>query len=170
MECSAAICPEEVNAKSVAPANIRSAPPITLTQRSRPASRNSLKSANPQKIPNRLFMFQRGKAILSPISRIAKMVIVFATAQRHPAKTPQTIKCGASRTSKRICPVPRIKAGRLQRARNTPITMRSETTMGDTPACTNFVGASAAPNQAPAPNPQRTPNVCKLLRREASSD
>ena len=32
-------------------------------------------------------MFQRGKAMLRPISRIAKMVSVLATAQRQPART-----------------------------------------------------------------------------------
>src|SRR5256884_4396567 len=31
-----------------------------------------------------------------------------------------------------------------------------------------FVGASAAPSQAPAAKPQRIPKACKLLRRETS--
>ncbi len=59
--------------------------------------------------------------------------------------------------SARIWLVPRIRAGRLQRARKTPTTIKSETTRGDTPSFTSFVGASAAPSQAPAPKPQRMP-------------
>jgi len=53
--------------------------------------------------------------------------------------------------------VPRIKAGRLQRARKTPTTMMSETAMGEMPMETSLVGASAAPSQAPAVNPERMP-------------
>ena len=37
-------------------------------------------------------MFQRGKAMLRPMSRMAKMVSVLATAQRQPAKVPQTMR------------------------------------------------------------------------------
>ena len=49
----------------------------------------------------------------------------------------------------RMDDVPRIKAGRLQRARKTPMTMTSEMTIGDRPTVTSFVGASAAPSHAP---------------------
>src|SRR5271157_3946763 len=69
----------------------------------------------------------------------------------------------------RIWDVPRMRAGRLQRARKTPRTIKSETTSGETPSFTNFVGASAAPNQAPAPKPQRIPTSCNLRRRADST-
>ena len=115
----------------------------------------------------RLFIFHNGKAMLRPTSRIAKMVSVLATAHRHPASTPQTTRCGACRRSHPICPVPRTNAGKLQRARNTPATISSEITTGDIPTLTSLVGASAAPSQAPAPNPQRIPMDCKRRSRSA---
>src|SRR6184192_2577728 len=93
-------------ASSVAPKNIASAPPNTPNQRVHPAWRNSLNRTKPHKIPRRLLVFHRGKATLSPISRIAKIVSVLATAHRQPARTAQTIKCGACRTSARMCDVP----------------------------------------------------------------
>ena len=97
--------------------------------------------------------------MLSPMSRMAKIVMVFATAQRHPASSAQIIRCGVRRMSARIDEVPRISAGRLQRARKTPTTMISEITIGDTPMATSLVGASAAPSHAPAANPQRIPSA-----------
>jgi hypothetical protein len=86
----------------------------------------------------------------------------------HPAKTAQIIKCGARRTSARIEEVPKIKAGTLHRARKTPITMISEITTGEIPTDTNFVGASAAPSQAPAVKPERIPTICSFRLREAT--
>src|SRR5438552_11394705 len=59
-------------------------------------------------MPSRLLEFQSGKAMLSPISRMARMVSVLATAQRQPARTAQIIKCGARRTSARTDEVPSI--------------------------------------------------------------
>jgi len=144
-------------ASSVAPTHMTSAPPRTPSQRRQPACRNSLKKRKPQRMPSRLLQFQRGNAMLRPMSRMAKMVMVLATAQRHPASKAQIIRCGARRTSARTEEVPRISAGTLQRARKTPTTMISEITMGERPMETSLVGASAAPSQAPAVKPERTP-------------
>ena len=83
--------------------------------------------------------------MLRPTSRMAKMVSVLATAQRQPASSAQMIKCGARATSARTEVVPRTRAGRLQRARNTPTTMINEITIGEMPMVTSLVGASAAP-------------------------
>jgi len=106
--------------------------------------------------------------MLNPTSRIAKIVSVFATAQMHPAKIAQIKRCGVRATSARIDDVPKISAGTLHRARKTPITIISEITTGEIPTVTSFVGASAAPNQAPAVNPDTNPTICKLFAREAS--
>jgi hypothetical protein len=40
--------------------------------------------------------------------------------------------------------------------------MASDTTTGESPIVTNFVGASAAPSHAPAVSPQNIPTVCRL--------
>src|SRR5690349_20243543 len=128
-ECPAEPCDDEAIASSVAPAHITSAPPSTPAQRRQPAWRSSLKKRKPQRIPSKLLEFQSGKAMLKPMSRMAKMVKVLATAHKQPARIAQMIKCGARRTSARTDEVPRIKAGRLQRARKTPTTMMSETAM-----------------------------------------
>src|SRR5579863_8157967 len=55
----------------------------------------------------------------------------------------------------------------LQRARKTPATIMSETVMGEIPALTILIGASAPPSHAPAANPQNTPSACKVRRRLA---
>ena len=115
----------------------------------------------------RLLAFQSGKAMLRPTSRMAKIVIVFATAHKHPASTPQTTRWGAFLTSVRICCVPRSNAGTLQRARNTPITINNETITGEIPIFTSLVGASAAPSHAPALKPERIPISCSARNREA---
>ena len=138
------------------------APPPTA------ACRNSLKKINPHKIPSRLFEFHSGNAMLNPTSRIAKIVIVFATAHKHPASTAHTSKCGARRTSARTEDVPRINAGTLHRARNTPKTIISEMTIGEIPTVTSLVGASAAPNHAPAVKPHKIPSSCNFRAREVS--
>ncbi len=100
--------------------------------------------------------------MLNPMSRIAYIVSVFATAHKHPASNAQRIRCGARPTSARIEDVPRIRAGRLHRARKTPTTMINEITTGGTPMVTSFVGTSAAPSQAPAANPDRIPSSCSF--------
>src|ERR1700730_7204200 len=167
-ECAAGAAVEEATASKAAPAHITSAPPNTPVQRRQPAWRSSLKKRKPQRMPRRLFEFHKGNAMLKPMSRMAKIVNVFATAQMHPASTAQMIKCGARRTSARTEEVPRISAGTLHRARKTPITMISEITTGEIPTDTNFVGASAAPSQAPAVKPESMPTTCSLRAREAA--
>src|SRR4029077_12818840 len=77
-------------------------------------------------------------------------------------------RCGARRTSARTDEVPRVRAGRLQRASKTPMTMMREMTIGEMPMETSFVGASAAPSQAPAAKPERMPSNWSFLEREAS--
>src|SRR5215831_8203071 len=160
----AASC-EDATASSVAPANMQTAPPITPNQRFHPAACSSLKSRNPQKIPRRLLVFQRGKAMLRPTLRIAYMVSVLATAHMHPARIAQTTRCGAWATSLRICAVPRTSAGTLHRARKTPQTITSETVTGEISGLTSLMGASAPPSHAPAAKPQNIPNACRLRRR-----
>jgi hypothetical protein len=128
-----------------------------------------LKKTNPHKMPSKLFEFHKGNAILNPTSRIAKIVKVFATAQMHPAKTAQIIKWGVRRISARTEDVPKIKAGTLHRARKTPKTIINEITTGEIPTETNLVGASAAPSQAPAVNPESTPTTCNFRAREATA-
>ena len=46
--------------------------------------------------------------------------------------------------------------------------MMSEITIGETPMETSFVGASAAPSQAPAVRPERMPSTCSLRARDVS--
>jgi hypothetical protein len=164
-----AACAEDATASAVAPPNISSAPPITPAQRRQSASRSSWKSTTPQKIPSRLLLFHSGNAIVSPTSRIAKIVSVLATAHSAPASTDHTMRCGACRKSARMCDVPWISAGRLQRARNTPNTMASDTTTGDRPIVTSFVGASAAPSHTPAASPQRMPSRWRRRSRAPSA-
>src|SRR5580700_300372 len=161
-ECAEDDCDADAIANTAAPTHITEAPPRTPAQRRHPACRSSLKKRNPQKIPSRLFEFHSGKAMLSPTSRIAKIVSVLATAQRQPASRAQRIRCGARATSARTELVPRISAGKLHRARKTPTTMINEITIGEIPIVTSFVGASAAPSQAPAVNPHKIPRSCKL--------
>src|SRR6266704_1289795 len=160
---------EDATARKVAPPNITTAPPSTPSRRARPASRSSLKNTMPQRMPSRLFAFHSGNAMLNPMSLIAKMVSVLATAQRQPASAAQTTRCGAWRTSARTADVPRSSAGRLQRARNTPSTIVSEMTTGEMPSDTILVGASAAPSQAPAVNPLSTPTSCSRRSRAAAT-
>src|SRR5213594_2578949 len=148
---------EDATARNVAPPNITTAPPSTL------------KNTMPQRMPSRLFAFHSGNAMLNPMSLIAKMVSVLATAQRQPASAAQTTRCGTWRTSARTADVPRSSAGRLQRARNTPSTIVSEMTTGEMPSDTILVGASAAPSQAPAVNPLSTPTSCSRRSRAAAT-
>src|SRR5277367_5473659 len=157
------LCCAEAMARIAAPTHITAPPPSTPVQRRQPAWRSSLKNRKPQRIPSRLLEFHSGNAMLRPMSRIAKMVSVLATAHKHPARSAQIIKCGARCTSARTDDVPSISAGRLQRARKTPTTIINEITIGETPRETNLVGASAAPSHAPAVKPQRMPSSCRLL-------
>src|SRR5438034_6292579 len=96
---------EDATARKVAPPNITTAPPSTPSRRARPASRSSLKNTMPQRMPSRLFAFHSGNAMLNPMSLIAKMVSVLATAQRQPASAAQTTRCGTWRTSARTADV-----------------------------------------------------------------
>src|SRR6266568_1223443 len=160
---------DDATASSVAPANIAVAPPSTPSRRARPASRSSLKNTTPHTMPSRLFAFHSGNAMLRPMSLIAKMVRVLATAQRHPASTAHTVRCGAWRRSAPIADVPRSRAGTLQRARNTPSTIVSEITTGEIPSDTILVGASAAPSHAPAAKPLSTPTCCSRWSRPAAT-
>src|SRR5260370_36925233 len=73
-ECDAGAAVEEATASKAAPAHITSAPPNTPDQRRQPAWRSSLKKRKPQRIPRRLFEFQKGKERLKPMSRMAKSV------------------------------------------------------------------------------------------------
>ena len=157
--CPAGACAWEAEASSAAPANITAAPPTTPSHRCQPAWRSSLKKRMPQRIPSRLFEFHSGKAMLNPISRIAKIVSVFATDHKQPASTAHTTRCGAWRMSADMDAVPRTSAGTLQRAKNTPTTIMSEITRGEMPAVTSLVGASAAPSHAPAAIPHKTPSL-----------
>src|SRR6202451_4367676 len=159
---------DEATASNHAPKHITKTPPSTPAHFFAPAFRSSLKKINPHRIPSKLFEFHSGNAMLNPTSRIAKIVSVFATAQMHPAKIAQINKCGVRLTSARIDDVPKISAGTLHRARKTPITIISEITTGEIPTDTNFVGASAAPSQAPAVKPESTPTTCNLRAREAT--
>src|SRR5215475_9422534 len=156
---------EDATASSHAPKHITKTPPSTPAHFRAPAFRSSLKKTNPHKIPSKLFEFHSGKAMLNPTSRIAKIVSVFATAQMHPASSAQINRCGVRFTSARIDDVPKISAGTLHRARKTPITMISEITTGEIPTVTSFVGASAAPNHAPAVNPDTNPTTCNFFAR-----
>ena len=104
--------------------------------------------------------------MLRPISRTPKMVKVFPTAHRHPAKIPHTTKWGAWRTSLPISEVPRISAGRLQREMNAPSTIMKEMISGETAMVTSLVGASAAANHSAAAMPQNTPNRWRVRWRD----
>jgi hypothetical protein len=48
------------------------------------------------------------------------------------------------------------------------MTMMREITIGEMPIETSFVGASAAPSQAPAAKPESIPSNCSFLGREVS--
>lgn len=110
-------------------------------------------------MPTRLLEFHKGKAMLRPISLIAKMVKVFPTAQRHPANTPQTTRWGTCCRSAPMSEVPRINAGKLHRETKAPSTIMKEITKGETATATNFVGASAAASHSAAEKPQKIPSA-----------
>src|SRR5882762_2521159 len=113
-ECAAGAAVEEATASKAAPAHITSAPPNTPVQRRQPAWRSSLKKRKPQRMPRRLFEFHKGKAMLKPMSRMAKIVSVLATAQMHPERSARRVMCGAQRTYEGKDEVPRSSVGRLQ--------------------------------------------------------
>src|ERR1700730_8152504 len=159
----------DARANNKPPKNISAAPPHTAVQRLQPAPFNSSKNSTPQRIPMRVFVFQRGNAILRPRSLMAKMVSVLATDHKQPAMIAQMTRCGALRISARIPEVPRAASGRLQRPRNTPSTITKEMRTGEMPAETSLVGASAAPSQAPAAMPQSTPSRCNDRTRSAEA-
>src|SRR6184192_2894224 len=80
---------DDATASRVAPANIAAAPPHTPSQRAAPASRSSLKSSVPHRMPSRLLAFHRGNAMASPMSLDRKSTRLLATAQRQPASAAQ---------------------------------------------------------------------------------
>src|SRR5579875_2712013 len=77
------------------------APPRTLAQLLALAPFSSWKKNQPQNRPTRVLVFQRGKAMERPTSRMAKTVNVLATAQRAPARTAQTMRWGRLRRSRK---------------------------------------------------------------------
>src|SRR6516164_3918310 len=85
--------------RRTAPNRMALAPPTTFAQLAGPAPRSSRKKNQPQKTPTKLFTFHKGKAMESPTSRTAKIVRVFPTAQRDPARTAQITRCDFSRRS-----------------------------------------------------------------------
>src|ERR1017187_6209441 len=145
---------------STAAATIASAPSTTLATFALLAPFNSPKRRRPHRMPTREFVFHKGNAIVKPTSRMAKTVRVLATAHNMPARIAQTMRCLFSIRSATTYLVPFRRVGRVHRAVKTPATMHSEIEYGDSPALTNFVGASAAPSHTPAPSPQATPIPC----------
>ena len=57
-----------------------------------------------------------------------------------------------------------MAVGSVQRATKTPATMESEIKKGESPTVTNFRGAAAPANQAPAASPHITPRTCRERR------
>ena len=102
------------------------------------------------------------------MSRTAKMVKVLPTAHRQPAITPHNTRCGTCRASRKVSPVPRINAGRLQRETNAPRTIMKEITIGETATVTSLVGASAPASQSAAAKPQNIPSRCSSRCRDRS--
>lgn len=153
-------CEVEAADIRIAPAKITSAPPITPSFLNGGARWSSLKSRVPHKIPIKLFEFHSGNARLRPMSLTAKIVKVFPTAQRQPAITPQTTRCGTCCVSVNVSRVPRISAGKLQREMNAPRTIMKEITKGETATVTNLVGASAPASHNAAEMPQKIPRRC----------
>ena len=70
-----------------------SAPRTTLATLMRLAPFNSPKSSRPQRMPTSELVFQRGKAMARPTSRMAKTVRVLATAQSMPARMAMGMRC-----------------------------------------------------------------------------
>src|ERR1035438_1979655 len=149
-----------LNPSMIAAPTIASAPSTTLATFAPLAPFSSPNSSRPHRRPTSEFVFHSGNAIASPTSRIANTVSVFATAQSIPARIATGMRCLCSERSANTCRVPFSSVGTVHRAVNTPATMQSEMAYGDSPVLTSFVGASAAPSQAPAPSPQSTPIPC----------
>lgn len=140
------------------PVTIAAAPPSTFAQLAAEAPRSSWNSAHPQKMPTRVFVFHRGKAMARPTSRIAKIVSVLATAHNAPARTAHKIRWGCWRRSRTTEWVPFITTGNVQRARKTPSTMQKEIAKGRNPDATRRAGASAAPSHTPAAKAHAMPS------------
>jgi len=95
-------------------------------------------------------LFHSGNAMLSPTSRTAKIVSVFATRPQAAGEH------GPHNQMRRLPQIRRDVRRSLYQARGsvhraqkkTPITMLSDITTGDNPSVTSFVGASAAPSHA----------------------
>ena len=114
----------------------------------------------PQKMPTSELVFQSGKAMARPTSRMAKTVRVLATAHSIPARIAMGMRWRLLARSAKTLRVPLSSVGRVQRAVKTPATMQSEMAKGDRPVLTSLVGASAAPSHTPAARPQSTPRPC----------
>ena len=158
-----AFCCAVAKASTAAPSTIANAPPTTFAQSLAPDPCNSLKSRQPHANPTRLFMFHSGNAMARPTLRTPKTVSVLPTAQSIPASSPHTIRCGFSRRSLNMNPVPFSSVGTVQRATKAPITMPIEMMKGENPAFTSLVGASALPSQTAAASPQNTPSLCNEI-------
>ena len=143
----------------IAAATMAKAPMTTLATFFASACFSSPNRRRPHRMPISEFVFHRGNAMVSPTSRMANTVRVFATAQRAPARTAQTIRCLFSLRSAKTDRVPFNRVGKVHLAINTPATMHNEIENGEKPELTNFVGASAAPSHTPAAKPQKTPMV-----------
>src|SRR6266700_2468722 len=71
-------------------------PSSTLATLAAPAPFNSPKRRRPQRMPTSELVFQSGKAMARPTSRIAKTVSVLATAHNMPASTANGKICGCT--------------------------------------------------------------------------
>src|SRR5205807_6684720 len=92
----AGACAADATVRRVAPAHITAAPPSTAATRDQPAPRSPLKNTAPHRIPSRLFAFHSANATLRPMSLIAYMVSVLATAHRQPARMARSEGGGAA--------------------------------------------------------------------------
>src|SRR3954464_54923 len=144
----------------MAAATMASAPRTTLATLRALAPRSSPNNSQPQKMPTRELVFQSGKAMARPTSRMAKTVRVLATAHSMPAMMAVGMRWRLAARSEKTLRVPLTRVGSDQRAVKTPATMQREMAKGERPVVTSLVGAWAAPSHTPAPRPHRTPKPC----------
>src|SRR4051812_43933662 len=144
----------------MAAATIARAPRTTLAMLRALAPLSSPNNNQPQKMPTSELVFQSGKAMARPTSRMANTVSVLATAHNMPAMMAVGMRWRLAARSEKTLRVPLTSVGRDQRAVKTPATMHSEIAKGERPVLTSLVGASAAPSHTPAPRPHSTPRPC----------
>jgi hypothetical protein len=77
----------------IAAATMQTAPSTTFAVFLAPAPRSSENSSRAHSRPINEFVFQSGKAVARPTSRMAKTVSVLATAHSAPARIAHTIRC-----------------------------------------------------------------------------